>query len=66
MDFGNLTDGIILLVSGAIVALYGAGKLIPKSTESGTSPKDKKKIIFMIGLVILFAGIVQLARHIIT
>jgi hypothetical protein len=64
MDFGNFADSIILLVSGAIIALYGAGKLFPKLADRGTGIKDKKNTIFMIGLVIFIAGIVQLVRHI--
>ena len=64
MDFSNFTDSIILLVSGILVALYGAGKLFPKLADQGTINQGKKNTILMIGLVIIIAGIVQLVRHI--
>lgn len=64
MDFSNFADSIILMVSGTIVALYGAGKLFPKLADRGTITQGKKNTILMIGLVIFIAGMVQLVRHI--
>lgn len=61
MDFSHFTDSAILIVSGAIVFLFGCGKLFPNlgNQESG----NKMKSVVLIGLVIIFAGIVQLVRR---
>ena len=61
MDFSHFTDSAILIISGAIVFLFGLGKLFPNlgNQESG----NKMKSIVIIGLVLIFVGIVQLVGH---
>jgi len=63
MDFSNFTDSIILLVSGIVIILYGAGKLFPKLAGRDTITQGRKNTILIIGLVIIIAGMVQLVRH---
>jgi len=36
VDFGHLGDSLVLLVSGGMVALYGAGKLFPELANGNT------------------------------
>ena len=63
MDFSELTDGIILLISGGIIVLFGCGILLPNLSSQENVGKDKMKMVFAIGLVIVLSGVVQLARH---
>jgi len=63
MDISNLSNGIILLISGVIVFLYGSGKLFSELYNQESVSKRKMKTVLIIGLVIIFAGIVQLVRH---
>ena len=63
MDFSNLTDGIILLISGGIIVLFGCGILLPNLASQENVGKDKIQMVLIIGLVIVMSGLVQLARH---
>ena len=63
MDFSDLTAGIILLISGGIIVLFGCGILLPNLSSQENVGKDKMKTVFAIGLVIVLSGVVQLARH---
>ena len=63
MDFSDLTDGIILLISGRIIVLFGCGILLPNLSSQENVGKDKMKMVFAIGLVIVLSSVVQLARH---
>ncbi len=65
MDLSNLSDGIILIVSGALIALFGSGKLFPKLSKQDDAGKKKFKVVLIIGLIAVFAGVVQLARTLI-
>jgi hypothetical protein len=56
MDFGDLTGSIILLASGGIIALYGAGKFFPKLAGQNTGIAGERHTIFIIGLVIIVVG----------
>lgn len=61
MDFSSFTDSAILITSGVIIFLFGAGKLFPKLGNQ-ESP-DKMKSVSIIGLVVVVAGTFQLVRH---
>ena len=63
MDFSNLTDGIILLISGGIIVLFGCGILLPNLSSQEVVGKDKMKMVLTIGLVIVLSGVVKFARH---
>jgi zinc transporter ZupT len=63
MDFSNLTDGIILLISGGIIVLFGCGILLPNLASQENVDKEKMEMVLVIGLVIVLFCVVQLARH---
>ena len=63
MDFSNLTDGIILLISGGIIVLFGCGILLLNLASQENVDKDKMQRVLVVGLVIVMSGVVQLARH---
>ena len=63
MDFSDLTDGIILLISGGIIVLFGCGILLPNLASQENVDKEKMEMVLVIGLVIVLSGVVQLARH---
>ena len=63
MDFSNLTDGKILLISGGIIVLFGCGILLPNLASQENVDKEKMEMVLVIGLVIVLFCVVQLARH---
>ena len=63
MDFSNLTDGKILLISGGIIVLFGCGILLPNLASQENVGKDKMQMVLIIESVIVLSGVVQLARH---
>jgi divalent metal cation (Fe/Co/Zn/Cd) transporter len=64
MDFSNILDSLILLISGVLICLYGSGKLFSELANKEPVNKGKMKIVLIIGSVIIFAGIVPLMRKI--
>jgi hypothetical protein len=64
MDFSNILDSFILLISGVLICLYGSGKLFSDLDNNEPVNKAKMKIFLIIGSIIIFAGIVPLMRNI--
>ncbi len=65
MELSNFIDSIILIVSGALIALYGVGKIFPRLAGQEAVGKEKMKVIFIIGLILVLAGAVQALRHLV-
>ena len=61
MDMINLTDSLILLLSGTVVVLFAMGKLFPGLLRSDGDKELRKRTLF-VGRVIVCVGIVQLTR----
>jgi hypothetical protein len=61
MDMNNLTDSLILLLSGTVVILFAMGKLFSGLLRSNGDKELKKRTLF-VGYVIVCVGIVQLIR----
>jgi len=63
MEFSNFIESIILLISGGIIVLFGSGKIFPQVSNLNNIGKDRIKMVFIIGLIIVLAGVIQLVRH---
>ena len=63
MEMSTLEDAIILLVSGGLIALYGFGRLFARLGEQESERDKSMKMVIVIGLLVVGAGLVQLVRH---
>ncbi|QBY05994.1 hypothetical protein E2K93_17200 [Thalassotalea sp. HSM 43] len=61
MDFSLLTDAIVLIVCGGLICFFATGRFAPSAYEQQSIESNKS--ILIIGSIIVFAGIVQLLRH---
>lgn len=67
LNFGHLTDAIILLASGIIVTMFAKGKLFIKAKDSELgNNKSMLDNIFYIGLMLILASGIQFFRHFLT
>ena len=60
MDFNDTLDGIVLIVSGILVAAYGSGRLFRSLGIRESIGENRMRVVFVIGLVLVIAGFTSL------